>query len=178
MGRLNRFGVSRSYGHLRLPRVCVAVLVAGGAMWCAWGCRDRGPDVPARTAVTIRGRTWRVELALTPQQRYRGLSGRDRLAADGGMLFVYPRPQVLEFCMRDCLVPLDIAFINADRCVVATATMEVEPDRVGRKAYTSDVPAQYALELPAGALAGAGVRAGDRVEFSPELPPAKAEDGP
>jgi hypothetical protein len=151
---------------------------AGALLLAAVGSGCAGQPAPAAPRVTINGRSWRVELAMTAEQRYRGLSDRRRLDPNAGMLFVYPSPQVLEFCMRQCLVPLDVAFIDADLRVRQTHTMPVEPYGLDRAAYSSKVPVQYALEVPAGALAEAGVKVGDKVGFSPEVPPAaKAEPG-
>ena len=134
---------------------------------------------PAGPQVTINGSSWRVELATTAAQKYRGLSGRPDLPADRGMLFVYPSAGMLEFCMRGCLIPLDIAFISADHRVVAVHTMSVEPDLAGRKVYSSKVPAQFALELQAGQLALAGVKLGAVVTFAGEISDAaKADPGP
>lgn len=147
------------------------------AMMLAPGCEDVKPQ-PAEK-VTIRGQTWVVELATTADQRYRGLADREDLPAGRGMLFVYPSPQRMDFCMRQCLIPLDIAFIGPDMRVVRMYTMEVEPYGLDKAMYTSGVPAQYALEVPKGALAAAGVQVGDTVEFSANMPPAaKAEPGP
>jgi uncharacterized membrane protein (UPF0127 family) len=160
--------LARSFGCLGL-----ALLAAAGS-----GCNGRD-EGRGRATVTINGRTWRVELATTEDQRYRGLSGRKHLAEDAGMLFVYSRPEVLEFCMRDCYVPLDIAFVDAYLRVVQTYTMAVEPDRAGREGYCSQVPAQFALEVPAGSLAKANVRIGDAVQLSEEaLSAAKGQVGP
>ena len=133
------------------------------------GC-EGDPPPPRRHEVTINGRTWRVELAVTPDDRYRGLGGRASLAEDAGMLFVFPWTETQEFCMRDCLIPLDIAFIGADLRVVKTHTMAVEPNAYSYTGYRSVESAQYALEVPAGALARAGVKVGDRVEFSENIP--------
>jgi hypothetical protein len=138
------------------------------------GCRGRGG---AASTVTINGHTWRGELAVNERERYRGLSGRTALEPNAGMLFIFPRPEVLEFCMRGCEVPLDVAFISSGLEVVEVRRMAVEPDRVGRETYSSQVPAQYALEVAAGALAGAGVKVGDRVKFSPDIA-AHAKGGP
>ncbi len=95
------------------------------------------------------------------------------------MLFIYPQPRILNFCMRGCVIPLDIAFIGADFRVVAIHTMAVEPDHLGRVSYSSSLPAQFALELPAGSLGRAGVRVGDKVIFAGNIPEAaKAQAGP
>jgi len=132
--------------------------------------------VPRRPRVEINGHTWRVETATTRAARQLGLSFRKFLDRDSGMLFIYPEPEVLDFCMRDCEIPLDIAFINADLEVVRIHTMAVEPDRAGRTFYSSDTPAQYALEVPAGDLAKAKVAVGQKVTFSGPMPnPALVE---
>ncbi len=147
------------------------------AMTLMPGCEDARREPTEQ--VTIRSQSWVVELADTANLRYRGLSDRKALPAGRGMLFMYPNPQRLDFCMRQCLIPLDIAFIGPDMRVVRIYTMEVEPYGLNEKEYTSGVPAQYALEVPKGALLAAGVQVGDLVEFSANMPPAaKAEYGP
>jgi len=142
----------------------------------AGGCRKPAQGPPQ---VTISGKSWYVDLAMTGQHRLRGLAGRDNLNENAGMLFIYPTPRVLVFCMRGCVIPLDIAFISRDMRVVKISTMQVEPGLTGDVGYSSQVPVMYTLEVPAGALRRAGVRVGDKVIFSDNIPsPAKAQDGP
>jgi hypothetical protein len=157
------------------PRTFSTLLI--GALLAAplAGCAQRKPSMPQ---VTINRQSWLVELATTEEQRYRGLSGRSALGERSGMLFVYPSPRRLDFCMRDCLIPLDIAFIGADMRVVKTYRMQVEPDLKERASYSSLLPAQYALEVAGGALERAGVREGDPVTFTGVPSPTKAQDGP
>ncbi|MCK4601100.1 MAG: DUF192 domain-containing protein, partial [Phycisphaerae bacterium] len=84
-----------------------------------------------------------------------------------------------KFWMQGCLIPLDVAFISSDKRVVKIHTMAVEPDLAGWNLYSSQVPAQYALEVSAGMFQRVGVRVGDAVTFSGDIPEAaKAEDGP
>ena len=154
----------------RDPRIWILFAAALLPMACRH--RDETP------AVTLGSKRWLVDLATTEPQRHKGLSGRQHLGDNVGMLFIYPQPKVLEFCMRGCYIPLDIAFLDADRRVVSMHTMAVEADLAGRAIYSSNVPAQYALEVAAGELARAGVRVGDQAGFSPAVPPpAKAESG-
>jgi len=139
-------------------------------------CGCSSPPKPAPTgSVKIAGRTWKVEIADTRARRYQGLSDRPNVPSGTGMIFVYPRAQVLAFCMRQCLVPLDIAFLDAQGTVVATRTMRVEPYGQEVESYSSVEPAQYALELAAGELERAGVKRGDRAEFFSIPDPNKAE---
>lgn len=148
----------------------------------AVGCEDRSeqPGQDSRgPAVTINGHTWQVEPAVTPEQRRRGLAGREKVPPGRGMLFIYPRPGIKTFWMKGCLVPLDVAFISADLRVVQMHTMPVDLDGKDLPEYSSGVPVQYALEVRDGALEEAKVRIGHRVGLSPEVPPpAKAEPGP
>jgi len=136
------------------------------------GCGSRED----RPRVRIGQWIWFVDVAATRQERYQGLAGRTHLADNAGMLFVYPRATVLRFCMRRCVVPIDIAFIDRDLRVVKIATMAVEPDQAGRREYSSDAPAQYALEVAGGLFARRGIRPGDKVTLLGNIPPVtKAE---
>lgn len=146
---------------LALLWMTLAAVLAG----CGEGEEYRVPtsDPPQ---VTIGEATWTVEIADSPRERTRGLGGRKQLASDRGMLFIFPDEQERTFVMRDCYIPLDIAFLDADHRVVRMHTMAVEPDRAGRVRYRSGRPAQYALEVPAGELTRAGVEVGDRARFA------------
>jgi uncharacterized membrane protein (UPF0127 family) len=108
-----------------------------------------------------------VELATTPQQRYQGLSGRRSLAPDEGMLFVFDEADERTFCMRDCYIAIDIAFIGADARVLNVMTMYPERDRAGTRPYRSAGAAQYVLEAAGGSLVRAGVKPGDAVRLPP-----------
>ena len=90
-------------------------------------------DAGANDVETIRinDQVFFLELAADNARRLRGLGGRELIEEDGGMLFVFPRPRVLGFVMRDCLVPIDIAFLDQFGTVVATHEMPVEPREPG-----------------------------------------------
>ena len=77
--------------------------------------------------VRMGGETFRLELAITRAERQRGMAGRDHVAEDGGMLFVFDEPAVLWFWMKGCLIPLDIIFIDGSGRIVQTHTMPAPP---------------------------------------------------
>ncbi len=93
--------------------------------------------------------------------------GRKQLDADAGMLFVYATPARREFWMKDCHIPLDIAFIGADYRVIAIETCEagvgLPYDEIPRAVCAA--PVAFVLETNAGRLAELGVAAGDRVDL-------------
>lgn len=139
------------------------------------GCgRQDAAEPPAK--VHLAGRSWTVELATTRDARYQGVSGRSNFPADHGMLFIYPHPQPLSFCMRDCLIPIDIVFLDESRTVLTTYAMHVERGGA-RTVYRSGVPAMYALELPGGTIAEAGIRPGQQATFEHVPDPHTAEPG-
>jgi uncharacterized protein len=158
-----------------MPQIVLAVATGLVGAACGASCNRQPPSPPS---ATIAGHTWKLEIARTEESRYQGLSDRVKLEEGTGMLFIYPRSQVLEFCMRNCYIPIDIAFVDANRRVVKVHTMKVEPRGLERETYSSVDPVQFALEVNAGELGKAGVKEGDSVDFSSVPDPAKAEAGP
>lgn len=96
-----------------------------------------------------------VVVVTTPDAMRRGLSGRDRLPPDQGMLFWWPSDGQRVFWMRDTRVPLDLAFVDHDggiTHVVYGATANSDHLYAGR--------AQYVVEVPSPWMATHGVVAG------------------
>ena len=98
-----------------------------------------------------------VELALTTEQRARGLMYRDNV--ENGMLFVYDQARVLSFWMRNTKVPLDIAYIKADWTIEPVQFL-YPYDEKGKK---SQGPAIGALEMPQGWFQAQGLAAGTKI---------------
>jgi uncharacterized membrane protein (UPF0127 family) len=104
----------------------------------------------------------RLEVAADPESRTRGLSGRGGVPPGTGMVFLYPQDTAGGFWMKDTLVPLSIAFVSASGRVVSVSEMvpcKADPCPV----YYPAGPYRYAVELPAGAFAAAGVGPGSLV---------------
>lgn len=59
-----------------------------------------------------------VEVAETPAQQERGLSGRTSLAEDEGMVFVFFEEREAGVPMEDVSIPLSIAFFDAGGTIV------------------------------------------------------------
>ncbi len=125
--------------------------------------------------VKINGQWVHLEIAADDQVRTLGLGGRDYIAPDGGMIFVFSRPLEMSFVMRDCPIPIDIAFLDAAGRVLAIHEMTPEKPRGPNetaneyesrlKPYPSRYSAQFAIELAGGRLKELGLKEGQRVEF-------------
>lgn len=138
---------------------------------------SRSPAAEGREVVRVElgGKTFKLELALDDPTRVRGLSHREHIPEDGGMLFVFPDPMPLSFVMRHCVVPIDIAFLDPAGRVLAVHSMKVEePKREGETdweyearltRYESRFPAQFALETAGGRLSAVGLKPGDLVRI-------------
>ena len=103
-----------------------------------------------------------VEIARTEDERNRGLMFRRGLEDGHGMLFVFERPQVLKFWMKDVLIPLDMIFIDENYQVVDIEE-SAEPGSLVRRG--PDSPAQFVLEVPGGWARENDIEVGSTVRF-------------
>jgi len=145
-----------------------AVILIGATMP---SCRAHRP----KPTVQVNGATIQVEVADTKEKREIGLGGRGSLPEGQGMLFVFDKAMPLNFHMRDCYFPIDIAFLDADKKIINMWSMAVEEDPAHPiRHYLSDRDAKYALETVAGAWQRIGAAPGMTVQFAnvPERAPA------
>jgi uncharacterized membrane protein (UPF0127 family) len=104
-----------------------------------------------------------VELATTEDQRERGLMFRKSMAANAGMLFLYPSEQAVAFWMKNTLIPLDMLFIKGDGSIARIAADAVPEDETP---IPSEAAVKAVLEVNGGTAAALGIREGDRVQYS------------
>ena len=134
--------------------ICLALLISLHAS----ADSKAQPTLPTVTLV-INDIELSTEIAEQSGQRYMGLSFRESLAPNAGMLFVYPYEQQLTFTMRNTLLPLTIAYISKDLVINEFHEMPVGPDQF----FPSKLPAQFALEVNQGWFEKNGIAVGDRV---------------
>ena len=132
-----------------------------------------GPAVVFRPAGRPAARV-AVEVARTPRETQRGLMYREHLPPDAGMLFLFARPRVQSFWMKNTLIPLDIIFVSSDMVVVGVVE-NAEPGTT-RSRTLPGVVSQYVVEVNAGWAREHGVAAGVPVEFV-GVEPAPGESG-
>jgi len=103
-----------------------------------------------------------IELADTPQKRITGLSGRDQLDRDSGLLFIFERDDFYDIWMKDMKFSIDIIWLDSQGIIVGikeNASPETYPE-----SFTSSVPARYVLETNAGWISQNRIKIGDKTE--------------
>lgn len=124
-------------------------------------------------SVSIGPETWPVELAITPEQRSQGLSGREVLPEGTGMLFIFEHDQHLTFWMPDMNFPLDMVWIDSS-CSVVDVTVDAPVPVPGQSRndlprFSPQSPARFVLEINAGEFETSGARVGETATFDGEL---------
>lgn len=114
-----------------------------------------------------------LEVADTPEKRKIGLMGREDVPEVYGMLFDGLSGGG-HFWMKDCLVPIDVAFLDKDGFVSKTYSMKV--DKEGSEHYEYDDNDVAAVELHEGFLKKFGIEKGHRFETR-KLESGKDGDG-
>lgn len=95
-----------------------------------------------------------AEVVTKGEDKARGLSGRNCLNPDSGMLFTYELTGDYCFWMKDMNFAIDMIWMDDEKQIV-TIKDSVSPDTYPNS-FCPDKPAQYILEVPAGYAADAG----------------------
>jgi len=101
-----------------------------------------------------------VEVRDTEEGRDQGLSNREKLAEDEGMLFVFDQPGIYGFWMKGMKFPLDFVWIKDN--AVAEITEDVE---VGRMDIRPKEAVDKVLEVNSGWVKQNNVRVGDKIKL-------------
>lgn len=112
----------------------------------------------------------RVEIANTPESQEVGLMCRTALDPDAGMLFWFADTTHVAFWMKSTLIPLSIAFIDADWHIVRLMDMKVaaDPENGPFENYAPPRPYRYALEVNLGFFAQHDIDENADVRFLPK----------
>jgi uncharacterized membrane protein (UPF0127 family) len=130
-------------------------------LFLASACNQQAP------LVNINGHVVKVQIAATDQTRQQGLSGREVLADDAGMLFVFDQPGTYPFWMKGMKFPLDFIWILNHKVVEITPDVPVETDsgQSDLTQYSPSEPVDSVLEVNAGYTASNNIRVGDDVKI-------------
>lgn len=117
-----------------------------------------------RSRILVDGEVYNVEMAITPEERSRGLMYRTEMASDGGMLFDFGGARDISMWMKNTFISLDMLFIDADGTIVGIEKRTVPQSET---IIPSPKPVRFVLELNGGSADRMGFEVGEKVEGLP-----------
>ncbi len=117
-------------------------------------------------SVQIAGQNIKVILALTEDEQTKGLSVKDKLNENEGMLFVFDQIGKHNFWMKDMNFSIDIIWLGEDMKVVYVKE-NVHPETYP-ETFGPEISSKYVLELVAGFSKKNNLKIGDSVKLMRE----------
>lgn len=104
----------------------------------------------------------KVEAAVLPEERSKGLMFRQSMALNEGMLFVFEKGAPQRFWMKNTRIPLDIGYLSSSG--VLLEIHKAKPfDTSGVPSRSNDI--KFVLELNADAYVKLGISIGSRISL-------------
>lgn len=147
---------------MKFSRLLSAPLIALAALACAaaYAQEPTGPQPPL-PAVQLQSGMYliKAEVAKVDDTRMIGLMGRKQMAANEGMLFLFPDLRQQCMWMKNTLLPLSVAFMDKDGVILNIEDMKPQTE----DSHCSAKPSPYALEMNLNWFRQKGLKAGNRI---------------
>lgn len=123
-------------------------------------------DVKKATAV-IDGHSFSVEIADSASKQMQGLSGREKLNENEGMLFIFKDSSIKTFWMKGMKFPIDIIWIKEGRIMEFSENLPPPKNILNAfvESVTPSAPIDSVLEVAAGTVEKLGIKAGDEISI-------------
>ena len=126
------------------------------------------PRPPKMITLQINDSIIKAEVAETSSQRSKGLGGREQLASNSGMLFVFEKSDKYPFWMKGLKFPLDFVWIKDD--TVIDFLENIPPPSAAQvdsslPIYSSKTEINKILEVNAGTVQRLNIKAGDKIKI-------------
>lgn len=105
-----------------------------------------------------------VDIADEPHEQTQGLSDREYMAEDEGMIFILRQSFIPAFWMKDMKFGLDIIWIDSDKTIIGIEK-NVLPETFP-KTFSPPSPVKYVLEVNAGWSDRNQINPGDKLKFN------------
>ena len=119
--------------------------------------------VRAAPSIKIGNIQFKTEIAANAEQWQQGLSDRQTMCGDCGMLFIFPDKKSKQFWMKDMKFPLDIIWISDSR--VVGVSRKLPAPKAGELPLIIDSPKAVNWVLEVNAEAAKSIKEGDKVEL-------------
>jgi hypothetical protein len=149
----------------RIKAVKIPLILCGIVLLAA-GCNQAVKTNSKTGTVTVAGHEVKVSIADTDAARQQGLSGRNVMPRNEGMLFVFDQPGQYPFWMKGMEFPLDFIWINQNQVIGIFANVPIEHGVVDSALHTYMPEGMFdsVLEVNANWAADNGIKVGDRVD--------------
>ena len=133
---------------------------------------NRISDIEKKSQVKINEQIIIADVVSDEKDVRKGLSGRDWLGINEGMLFIFPEAGTYPFWMKGVNFPIDIIWISGD--VIVGIQQHVIPQKdvpdSELRIYYPPEPVNKVLEMKAGRAQLMFLIPGDKIEVKPIIP--------
>ncbi|HCJ52211.1 MAG: hypothetical protein A2898_00285 [Candidatus Kerfeldbacteria bacterium RIFCSPLOWO2_01_FULL_48_11] len=151
--------------------ILIIVSTFFGALFWYFGGQDIQNEIPyylkkataKTTTIAVREVIIDAEVVETPSAQQRGLSGREGLSGNRGMLFPFAEAGEHSITMRGMLFSIDILWIHEGKIVHMVDDALQPKDSAEPAVYTPPVPSTYVLEANNYFIQESGAAVGDFV---------------
>ena len=105
-------------------------------------------DSSSYKKIIIGDRVIKVESAESVMEKQKGLSGRNFMRTNNGMLFIFSQSDYYPFWMKDMKFPIDIIWID-EKLKIIGFEKNINPNSFPKK-FIPQLPAKYVLEVNGG----------------------------
>lgn len=118
------------------------------------------------TKVLVNDQTFKIIVAKSDKDKQIGLSGKNKIEQDQGMLFIFDNPDYYSFWMKDMKFPIDIIYINGDKVTtVIDSAKPPGPTKGNLETYQPLYKSDKVLEVNAGIANKYNIKKGTLVKI-------------
>ena len=135
------------------------------------GCTS--PSTAGFYSVDIGGELFSLELMIDQPTRTNGMMLRSSFPEHGGMLFVFTDATKRTFWMKNCIIDIDLIYLDSRGTITTLYQMTIEPPQGENESewlyegrlqhYWSNGPIRYAIELEAGTIERLQLHVNDQI---------------
>mgnify|MGYP001576293224 FL=1 len=107
----------------------------------------------------------KAEIAALLTEKQKGLSSRNFMRKNSGMLFIFSQPDFYPFWMKDMKFPIDIIWLDENLQII-NIEKNITPDTFPKK-FMPQLPAKYVLEVNGGWSDKNEVKKGVNIKVKP-----------
>ena len=116
--------------------------------------------------LSVSGHTVKAEIAADDATRQQGLMYRKYMPKNDGMLFVFSEAAYHAMWMKNCFIPISVAYLDDAGTIISIHEMEPQTETP----HQALGPARYALEMNGGWFAAHKIKAGDIIKGIEKAP--------